>query len=243
MLRLASIVSLAILTLTACGGSTDNDPNGTGGGGSGGNGAVGGSGATGGGGVGGSGAVGGTGATGAVGGTGATGGAGGSGGVPNACSVPSAGPGPYKTTFHFTNDSPEKLFLRGYCQLEMTVSSCAGNYADDLALSGDCTVDCNTDPTGGCIACGACPILGQEVTPTTPYDRDWSGLTYTFSQTSEGCPCHVGTPAAAAKYRVTVPVYASEAEAQNGTPLREVSIDFTLPAPGGVVEVPLAATF
>ncbi|MCA9595402.1 MAG: hypothetical protein KC776_18935 [Myxococcales bacterium] len=233
MLRSTSALA-ALFLLVACGGSTQNDS--ASGGGSAGNGATGGTGALGGSG----GSTGGSG--GATGGSGGVAGDGGSGGLPDACSAPSPGPGPYETTFLFTNDTSEQLFLRAYCTLEMSVSSCAKAYADDIAMNAGCTVDCANNDPGGCIACGACPMFGEQVTPAKPYQQVWQGMKYTFDQNAEGCQCHDSIAAPAGKYRVTVPVYASEDDAMFGKPLREVTVDFSLPAPGNVVEVPLGLT-
>ncbi len=104
---------------------------------------------------------------------------------------------------------------------------------------GDCTVDC-AEAGGGCIACGACMVEPLEVTNGAPAEVAWPGHTYTFDHTASGCSCHVRTPAAAGKYRATIRVYASEEAVTSGELLRVVEHDFELPAPGGVVTVPLA---
>ncbi len=209
----------------ACGGSTSGD-------GSGGN--AGSGGATGGSG----GSTGGT--AGTTGGTGGSvGGSAGTGGMPPACQVPSPGPGPYAVKFRFTNSSFKPFYVREDCRLQYTVSSCADGYAGSLVRNGDCTVDCKEADTGGCIACGACAQSAKQVTSGAPLDGDWAGYEYTFEQTKQGCDCHNKHVAPAGKYRLKVNVYASEQDAQIGNVSHPVEVDFTLPAPGGIVEVPI----
>lgn len=50
---------------------------------------------------------------------------------------------------------------------------------------------------------------------------------------------HEEHAARAGRYRVRVPVYDSDMAAQQGTPSYEVTINFELPAPSGVVVVPI----
>jgi hypothetical protein len=95
------------------------------------------------------------------------------------------------------------------------------------------------DSVGGCIACGAClqasvPVdIGAQTTDT------WAGKRYTFGTTSDGCSCHEEHVAPAGRYRIRVPVYTSDMAAQEGTPSYEVTMNFELPAPNGVVVVPI----
>lgn len=219
---------LVCVLVAACGGSTDAD----GSGGSGGNGASGGSG--------GSGATGGVGGSSGAGGGGATGG---TGGMPAECSVPASSAAPYEVMFRFTNTSAMPLFVLGECHVRYDVTSCADGYQQPLSLWGDCTIDCASPEArnGGCIACGACMHQGIEVTPNAPHESSWAGNTFTFDTTNNGCSCHHTTAAPAGKYQISVPVYASDEAAQAGEALYEIKVPFTLPAPGGVVEVPIAA--
>lgn len=233
MQKLLWVSAVAAALAIGCGGKTDNANNGTGGTGAGGSGATGGNGATGG--SGGSGAVGATGGNGATGGSGAVGG---SGGMPNECSVPTSEPGPYPVKFVFTNPTGQKIFVREDCQLNWSLYSCADGYSSELAHSADCTMDCS-EPSNGCIACGACMMNALEVSPTSPVQTDFSGFTYTFGQSGAGCQCHNQLVALPGKYSIKVPVYLSEQEAMSGQMAWEAWVDFTLPAPSGVVEVPL----
>ncbi len=227
----ASLLSSFVFIL-GCGGSTDAD----GSGGSAGSGGASGSGAGGG-----NGGSSGSGASGGSGGSGATGG-GGTGGMPNECSAP-GGAGPHETTFRFTNSSPTPLFVLGQCHVQFDVKSCADGYQAPLSLYADCSLDCSSPEArgGGCIACGACMYQGIEVSPSAPYDSQWTGKTFEFATTNNGCSCHVPSAAAPGKYVVSVPVYGSDEDAQQGVALYTVEVPFTLPAPGGVVEIPLTS--
>ncbi len=226
MPRKSILTGVLALCLGACGGSTDGDDGSAGGsGGSGGSAA--------------SGGTGGSGGSGASSGSGG-GSVGGSGGMPAECAVPSSAPGPYAVKFRFTNSSPSPLYVLGECHLRYEVKSCADDYQKPLSLWGDCTIDCMSPDArnGGCIACGACMYQGLEVTNGAPVESEWSGNTFQFSQTPSGCSCHDKIVAPAGKYRIEVPVYASDE--QNGSPIYTVPLGFELPAPNGVVEVPLA---
>jgi hypothetical protein len=190
-------------------------------------------------GAGGQGAGAGTGAAGA-GGTGSDGGSGGHGGsLPPSCAVDTPVSPPYSVTFRFfvvSGGSP--VWLHQGCELELSVSSCADGFVSPLSMWAGCTVDCAT-AGNTCIACGACFEGGVEVDPSTPLELTWDANTYAFGTTAYGCQCSTATPAPAAHYRLSVPVYADEQATTQGSPLWTAELDFELPAPGGVVEVPL----
>ena len=159
-------------------------------------------------------------------------------GVPPACAVESSAPPPYRTIFQLINTGSEDIWLLEECRLRFTVSACASGY-EPVALWADCTLDCG-DPTSGCIACGPCMQNAIRVAPSEAYEVTWDGITYTFSTTAEGCTCSTGHPAPAARYRVSVPVFASPDAALASVPARTVDFDFDLPvAFDGVVTVPL----
>jgi hypothetical protein len=145
---------------------------------------------------------------------------------------------PFATTFRFTTAGTQTLYLVDSCQLEWSLFECSDGYTEAVSRSGACTVDCS-ETTGGCIACGACAYLAKPVTADAPVEDTWSGNYFTFGTTPEGCGCHTQHAALSQKYRATTKVYASEDDAMNGVVLREVSVDFELPAPYGHVEVPL----
>lgn len=181
----------------------------------------------------------GTGGGGTGGGATGSGGAGGAGGqLPAECVVETAEPAPHAVTFHFINPGPDPLYLWQDCTLGYEILSCADGYTDPLARIGACTNDCNAAPGGGCIVCGPCPSSALEVPAGGQQTDDWSGHHYTFGTDAEGCSCHVQHDARSGRYRVKVRVFTSTDE--DAPPPYEVTVDFELPAPGGVVDVPLA---
>ena len=178
------------------------------------------------------------GAGGTGGGTAGSGGDGGDGGViPPECVVETAETGPYEVTFQFENNGAFPAFLREDCVLNYTISSCEFGFAS-VTTRALCSQAC--DSTGsGCIDCGACPQAGIPVDVGAKTTDTWSGKRYTFGTTSEGCSCHEEHVARAGKYQIRVPVYASDMDAQAGTPSYDVTVNFDLPAPNGVVVVPI----
>lgn len=178
-----------------------------------------------------------------VGGSG-SGGEGGSGGsattstLPAECAVQTEESAPHSLTFRFKGTGPTAVFLREDCQLRYTVTSCGDGYQEGLVLTGQCTIDCSQQ--NECIQCGACLQEGIPIGPGGFAEHAWAGKTYTFDENNVGCTCHMEHVAPAGKYRITVPLYATEEDAlAGGTPAGEVSTDFELPTPGGVVEVPV----
>ncbi|MCC6553749.1 MAG: hypothetical protein IT372_12115 [Polyangiaceae bacterium] len=168
------------------------------------------------------------------------GGDGGAGGaLPPQCVVEAPEPGPHAVTFQLENSGALPVFLQEDCHLRYEVTSCADGYAAPVARYGDCTIDCSEGLSGGCIACEACPFWAVSVGAGGNKTDPWSGRYYTFGETASGCTCHTEHTAPAGRYRVVVPVYASETAAMEGTPSYEVSVDFELPAPDGVVRVPI----
>ena len=194
----------------------------------------------------------GTGGSGGDGGSGASGGTGGTGGtttttitttptLPPECAIVTNLPAPHAVQIDFTNTTPNAYFLREDCYLNFSIQSCADGYTEALSLSGACTTDCS-ESNAGCIDCGACPELGVAVAPGDTIEGAWSGLTFTFEQTSNGCSCHEEHHAPAGKYRVKVPVFASEEDALMNKVAFEVVQDFELPAPEGTLLVQLVPT-
>jgi hypothetical protein len=118
------------------------------------------------------------------------------------------------------------------------VSSCADGYTSSLALHADCTTDC-ASPETGCIACGACFEDGIAVPAHGIYDDAWSGLSFTFGTTPDGCSCHIGHDVAAGRYRISVVVYATQEAAQMSLATFATSTDFELATNGGIIEVEL----
>ena len=222
-----ALLLLPILSLTlvaACGGKTEDEP------GAGAAGAAGGSAGSGGAAAGSGGAAAGSG-----------GAAAGSGGA-DGCHLPIATVGPYPVTFRLRNTTGGPLVLWQDCQVDHSITSCESGFAAALSTSGACTIECS-DPSMGCIACGACPSQGLTLAPGEAKEVAWSGNTYTFS-TKNGCGCHDTHVAPAAHYRITVPVYpetpSSGPFGPKPEPVGVVTQEFTLPAPSGLVEVPLS---
>jgi hypothetical protein len=217
------VVVAVFMLSTACGGQTDGNSAG----GQGGTHATGGSG-----GLGGSG--------GATGGSGGFVPSGGSGGGPNGCSVLTSILGPYPVTFRFTNPITEPLYIRQDCMITWSLYGCTDDFKTELAHRADCMSDCSEDyPGGGCVACGACMMQGLEVTNVAPVTDDWNGMTYTFGKTASGCSCYNPAMATAGKYLVRVPVYKTKEDAEFGNVAYQSEVYFDLPAPNGVVEVPV----
>ncbi|MDI1446282.1 hypothetical protein [Polyangium sp. 6x1] len=181
---------------------------------------------------------GGNGGAGGAGGAGGTGGTGGEGGViPPECVVETPASGPYEVTFRFENNGAFPAVLREDCVLEYKVESCEDGYATPLVTRALCSQACSS--MGGCIACGPCLQGGVPVAIGENVMDTWGGMRYTFGTTSEGCSCHEEHVARAGKYRLRVPVYASEMDADMNAPAYEVTVNFDLPAPNGVVVVPI----
>ncbi|MDI3287442.1 hypothetical protein [Polyangium sp. 15x6] len=182
----------------------------------------------------------GSGGAGGGGGTGGgTGGSGGEGGViPPECAVetPASDPGPYEVTFQFENNGAFPAFLREDCFLQYTIESCEYGYAA-VSTHAMCTQPCSS--TDDCLTCGACLMASVPVDVGAQSTDTWSGTRYTFGTSAKGCSCHEPHVARAGRYRIRVPVYASDMDAQAGTPSYEVTMNFELPAPNGVVVVPI----
>lgn len=181
----------------------------------------------------GSGGAGGTGGTG-----GGTAGSGGDGGaIPPQCAVETSEQGPYEVTFQFENNGAFPAFLRRNCALQYTIESCADDYSTPVATRAFCSQACDT--ANGCIVCAPCPLESVSLDVGANTTDTWAGMRYTFGTTPEGCSCHEEHVAQAGLYRIRVPVYASEMDAQTGTPAYEVTMNFELPAPNGAVNVPI----
>lgn len=157
---------------------------------------------------------------------------------PQACAVETNLTAPYSVTFQFTVPTVgATYYLAENCTTEFSIFTCDDAYAASVAISGDCTVDCSM--MGECIECGACPQGAVAVTSSTPSEYTWAGNTYTFGQNNVGCGCHNEFTAHAGKYRIVVPVYPTEQDAIDHTNAMEHTVDFDLPAPNGIVNVPL----
>jgi hypothetical protein len=91
------------------------------------------------------------------------------------------------------------------------------------------------------VTCGACyPDEGRPVASGAPLDQPWTAFGEQLGWNSGG-QCLKTTMLPAGKYRVAIRAYDNAADAQKGAGGWVVTRDFELPAPGGVVEVPLGA--
>ena len=162
--------------------------------------------------------------------------------VPEACRVQTEAAAPYAFTFRMTNATGTPAFVFDMCGIELTVTACADGYAAPLPVTEPCSyVRCAEGRDAGCPGtCGACDSGGRVVTADAPVERAMPGVTY--STGNAYCACTDVVPLPAAKYRVRVPVWASKEDAESHkVPGWEASVDFELPAPGGVVEIPVGA--
>jgi hypothetical protein len=175
------------------------------------------------------------GAGGAGGGTAGSGGEGGA--IPPQCVVETSESGPHEVTFQFENSGAFPAFLRRDCALEYSITSCADGYSAPVTTRAFCSQAC--DGGDGCILCGPCPLDSVPVDIGAQATDTWAGMRYTFGMTPDGCSCHEEHVAPAARYQIRVPVYASDMAAQAGTPSYDVTMNFELPAPNGVVVVPI----
>ncbi len=157
--------------------------------------------------------------------------------VPPACAVVTDQSAPYQVFFQFTSTSTTPLYLREDCHTNFTITSCEDAYSAPVEIHADCTVDCSQ--ANDCIECGACLEGANPVSQGAPHEVKWAGDTYTFGQNNVGCTCHNASVAPAGKYRITVPVFATEADATANTNPVPHTVDFDLPAPNGIVIVPV----
>jgi hypothetical protein len=148
---------------------------------------------------------------------------------------------PYPVTFSFISKNVQPVYLLRQCRTQFAVKSCFDGYQSSLAISADCTVDCNDPPVGACMACD-CAFDMVPVSDSSSLEVSWPGNTYTFAKNADGCECHNRFEAPAGKYRIEVPVYLTN-ELYPSTPDYTAVVDFTLPAPSGVVTVDLTEAY
>jgi hypothetical protein len=154
-------------------------------------------------------------------------------GLPDHCVVETDDAPPHELTFSFTRASGDPVYLSHACKLLYSVRSCADDYSLDMKIDHECTPSC-ADPDEP-VACPDCAIGSQIVTTDEPYDLEWDATVY---PTPDGC--YDVEPLVAGRYRIIVPVYDEvNANAEPQGTERIIELDFELPAPGGVVEVPV----
>ena len=159
--------------------------------------------------------------------------------LPAECWVEPAGARPYQTTFDLRNAGSQPLFLAiDYnCGPMAAVSSCARGFKDDLLGHGALVCPCSGScPVGG----PGCGPAGKELVPGAHQSLIWQA-TIPLQSMRNGDVCAAGSrDLPAGRYRLTAPVFASEAEAIAGGPvLFTLSHDFELPA-AGPIDVPFS---
>lgn len=161
--------------------------------------------------------------------------------IPAECVVATDQEGPYPVKFQLTVAAEgTTMYIDWDCTPVVSLLTCDDGYTTALAFDTACTADCTAQPTE-CPICGQCPGGPAAVTSAAPREFSWSGHTYDFGKNQAGCSCHEEKTAHAGKYRLTVPVYASEADANAHTNGVNRTVDFDLPAPNGIVNVQLDA--
>jgi hypothetical protein len=152
-----------------------------------------------------------------------------------------AAPPPYAVQFRLLDDGASPVFLLDNCGgHDFGVSSCAGGFRDRLADRAFCACSCDNPSCG--IVCGACaPDEATTIAPGDSTSLPWDGVATTIEQVKSGAgQCVSSKDLPAGRYRFSIAVYGSAADALARTGARMVSRDFELPAEGGVVDVPLA---
>jgi hypothetical protein len=141
---------------------------------------------------------------------------------------------------------PLTIRLENPSNAPIAVGSCGPPYsitsaADDHRLSTGpyCAGIC--PKVLDCVS-GSCPSEPTSIS-STPLEQRWDGFEY-VTRTVPGGSCADKVPVKAGRYHISVPVYrARPFETGNPKPLYTVVVDFSLPAPGGVVHVPLDEHF
>jgi hypothetical protein len=158
-----------------------------------------------------------------------------------ACAVaPPASQPPYPVELQFRDNSTAPLFLfkSGCADVTFAVTSCASGFTDHLADALFCACSCDTPRCG--IACGAClPDEARAIVGGDSARVTWSGVS-TTAETKDGVQCATSRSLPAGRYRVSINVYDTADAALAHTAGRVVTQDFELPAPAGLVDVPLA---
>jgi hypothetical protein len=157
-----------------------------------------------------------------------------------AVATPSSPP-PYPVQFQFRADGATPAFLQKLCLgHDFGVSSCASGFRDRLAEQVIGACDCANPQCTGPLVGGQCPAPeGTMIAPGATVSAPFSGVS-TTPEPRGSYACARSHPLPAGRYRVAVDVYDTAADAQAGVNGRVVTRDFELPAPGGVVDVPLA---
>ena len=139
---------------------------------------------------------------------------------------------------HSVAPAGKTLFLRDECGRSPEISPCTDGYAHNLYIP-YCYSECaGADTT--CRDCAPCEPRLVTVTNSNNADFFWAGALYELRASSEmPCPCYVQHPATPGRYRMSMPVYASEQDARDNLPVFTVTREFDVTTPDAVVEVEL----
>jgi hypothetical protein len=156
-------------------------------------------------------------------------------------------PPPFATALDFRNDTDAPVFVHKGCSgVDFGVSSGAGDFRDRLGPTYHCGCYCDESSCTSPPLCGACPESeGVRLPGGETLTMNWDGLQLTDEEkarpgggASFTCLRSHALPAGA--YRVSIRVFDDAASAAGNVGGRIVTRDFSLPASGGVVDVPLA---
>jgi hypothetical protein len=158
------------------------------------------------------------------------------------CAVTTTQKPPFAVTFRFRADGNAPVYVRTSCgSTSYVVSACASGFATPLGpldfSSGicECGTPCSPVTGGSCL-----PDEGTAISPGASLDKPWTGIGVELG-VANGSQCTNSAPLPAAKYRVAIRAYDNADDAAKGTGGWIATRDFELPAPDGVVDVPLGA--
>ena len=156
--------------------------------------------------------------------------------VPPGCQVPEKEQRTYSVTFRLHNGGSSPVFLRTDCLPPFEVSSCASAYTDQLANLDFCPCICGSS----CPMCGPClPADGEALDPGATKEWPWTATVLVATgDVSTGTGCKSPSDLPAGRYRFSVPLFASAADAIARAPvLRNAAANFELPAADDVVGI------
>jgi hypothetical protein len=164
-----------------------------------------------------------------------------SGGPPTDATLAAAATTRATITFRFRNTGTETLYVYQDCVFALQVTSLADGTSYGIAFT--CACDCSDSKCTGGVACGACrPPSGVPFAVGQVTDIFWMAETSTLqSKTGPYGPfqCVDLRPIPTGLYKVTLAVYANEADTTAKTNGRVVEMPFTLGTEDAVVEVPV----
>lgn len=147
-------------------------------------------------------------------------------------------------TFRLDNRAAATVYLRNACWFPFTVTSLADG--SQYANASYCACDCADSRCDSAVACAPCaPPSGVAVAAGESKDIAWTARKSTLeSRTGEfgAFQCVSHQPIAVGTYRVAVPVYATQEDAEAELNARTVEQSFVLDTSNAVVVVPIPGT-